>query len=451
MSYLFRPLKLTEDRIVENFENLIEQYVESIYEYIYEVGSVEEAKLQLLDQLKYLILELHGLIREHRKRVWNNYKINIESRPPQLLSANKLYTGQWIGRLVLRLDLREGTTLIPIELRPKYEGIRQMIHELKHESVCGNLLDLMSAGFYISKESSIIIPTINLRLVVRELVRYDRETPLFIYTIERSSTFTRIMSRSGMPQTVIIKPRINYSKINTLLRGISLILNYMKNMPIHEDRTHIMQYIQDLIDRYYTFYITIPETLEELDLEFISRINLLLRLGARRFEYISFGLLYPTTKIYELYVLHKIITVLSEKLQANPHPIKLTEFRVGDVHIYYNNVPEKLSRVVYKLSGKSPRPDIVIKRGNKVLVIEVKYRKLNSKLNLGDTYRMLAYSIDLSRNKALRILVACLDRDERMPVRVKLNSANLEIIFLTVREDFFEKDMLTRIIEELEI
>lgn len=326
-----------------------------------------------------------------------------------------------------------------------------MIHELRDWSICGDLLDLVSAGFYTSRESSIIVPMINLRLAVRELVRYDRETSLFTYVIERSSTFTRVILRSGTPQTVVVKPRMNYSKIITLLWGISLILNHIKNMPVQEDRTYILQCIQDLIDRYYTFYIATPETLGEIVLDFTGRINLLLKLGARRFDYTYFGIIYPTTKIYELYVLHKIMTTLSERLQASPHVVRLTTFRVGDVCIYYNRVPRKLSRVVHKLSRKLPRPDIIIKRDNKVLVVEVKYRKLDDKLNLGDVYRMLAYSVDLSRNKALRVLVVCLDRDKRTPVSVKLDGANLEVTFLTVREDFFEEDVFTAITEELEI
>ncbi len=451
MRCLSESLRLVEDRIVDDLRSFVEQYVENVHEHIYEIGDVEEAKAQLLDQLKYLVLELHGLIREHRRRVWSSYKIDIESRSPQLLGANRLYTGQWIGRIVLRLELRESTVLVPIELVPKHEGIRQMIHELRNRSVCENLLDIMSSGFYISRDGSIIVPTTNLKLAVRELVRYDRETQLFTYIVDRFSTSTRVLLKSGIPQTIMVKPRINYSKINTLFWGISLILNYIKNMFIHEDETNILQCIQDLLNQYYMFYVTMLETLEEIDLDLVSRINLLLRFGARKFDYVSYGILYPTTKIYELYVLHKIIAMLSEKLQTNPHAVRLTTFRVGDVYIYYNSVPGKLSRIVYKLSGRLPRPDIVIKRDSKVLVIEVKYRKLNGRLNLGDVYRMLAYSVDLSRNRVLRILVACLDRDEKTPVGVKLNGTNLEVIFLTIREDFFEKDILATVVEELEV
>ena len=93
MSYLPESLKLIEDKRGD-LRDIVRQYIESVHEYIYGICDLEEARSRLLDQLRHLVLEVYELIREHRKRIWSEYKIDIESRPPQLLGADQLYTGQ---------------------------------------------------------------------------------------------------------------------------------------------------------------------------------------------------------------------------------------------------------------------------------------------------------------------------------------------------------------------
>jgi len=81
---------------------------------------------------------------------------------------------------------------------------------------------------------------------------------------------------------------------------------------------------------------------------------------------------------------------------------------VGNTRIYFNRVPRKLSRIVVRLSGRGPRPDLAVVGGGRVVVVDAKYRELDSRLALRDALRLAGYLADVARSRVLRAVVVSL-------------------------------------------
>lgn len=123
--------------------------------------------------------------------------------------------------------------------------------------------------------------------------------------------------------------------------------------------------------------------------------------GAGRFVMI------PSTKLYELYV----YSVFAERLGPSFRECGPLCLKVAGVHLYFNAAP--LSRLVRRLSGRRPKPDVAFKTGQSIAVVEAKYRELRDrKLGLPDAVRIAAYLADVARNGRLKAVIASLSKPE---------------------------------------
>ena len=107
-------------------------------------------------------------------------------------------------------------------------------------------------------------------------------------------------------------------------------------------------------------------------------------------------LLLPSPKMFELAVLAETLRAL-QTLDECKRPDwsraeKIIECN-GHTRVYINTSPR--SRIVERLTGTRLHPDIVIEHDDHLIVIEAKYRRPGSKLNLGDAARIAAYLYDL--------------------------------------------------------
>jgi len=161
------------------------------------------------------------------------------------------------------------------------------------------------------------------------------------------------------------------------------------------------------------------------------RLALPVRGGGGRGGELARLFLVPSTKLYELYV-------LAQFLKAVGGDVELCGSRclkVGNTRFYFNKAP--VSRIIKQLTGRRPRPDISIKQGEKVVVVDAKYRELNrGRLALADAIRLAAYLLDVARNGRLTAVVVALEKptlDHPPVIRTKLTPMlDIEVRFVKV-------------------
>lgn len=125
----------------------------------------------------------------------------------------------------------------------------------------------------------------------------------------------------------------------------------------------------------------------ELYLSYMAQRRLLQKVGTGYFQFIS------THKLYELWVLTRILKHLGRAWYVKSFNLKEGgRFVGGRVEVEYDvKRPSKLRELV---GGAYIRPDVVIKDGERVFVIDVKYKDRVSEEDLG---RLLLYIAELSR------------------------------------------------------
>ncbi|HII47777.1 hypothetical protein [Pyrobaculum aerophilum] len=142
----------------------------------------------------------------------------------------------------------------------------------------------------------------------------------------------------------------------------------------------------------------------------------------------------PSTKLYELYV----YVLFLENLGAPYRKCGDFCLEVENARLYFNKAP--LSRLVKKLSGRSPKPDVTFKRGSSISIIEAKYRELNGRgLGLPDAVRIAAYLGDVARNGKLKAVVTALSTPQGIenPVRAKIsNGVEAAVYYAVVNPDW---------------
>jgi len=149
-------------------------------------------------------------------------------------------------------------------------------------------------------------------------------------------------------------------------------------------------------------------------------------------------LLIPTTKIYELYVLIKIIQALGEDCRFLRHD-NLNIIRTKRGIIYYNRPPKNFSRLVYKLSRTVPHPDITLEVDDNIIVLDAKYRENLEGLELREALRLVGYVTDLAKDTQLKAIVACLSkRIDRIATTLNDLQVDISIIEINPLKDIEE-------------
>jgi len=179
-----------------------------------------------------------------------------------------------------------------------------------------------------------------------------------------------------------------------VLKGIHIV--YLNTPPI-------ANYIQVLIRERISDSELIQETRRA------SRVNPLLGSLADLYEmylhniavihgYAERGLLIPvaSSKIYELWVLTRIIEYLRQIRVAKVEPVRYKDLfialRVNDIQVIYNELRKK-SLFVKKLAGTYHRPDYLLRRGGSTVVYDAKYK---AKLSANDVERLVTYIVEFS-------------------------------------------------------
>jgi len=143
------------------------------------------------------------------------------------------------------------------------------------------------------------------------------------------------------------------------------------------------------------------------------------------------GFAYPSTKLYELYVYAKILECLNGSRARYAGKLAV---EVNGTHAYFNHVPPRYSRVVKPLAGRPPRPDITLKMGDQLLVVEAKYRELDSKLLPADALRLAGYLADIARDTSLKALVTTL-KCNQTHITKEIDGRHIEVNLIEVNPD----------------
>ena len=100
--------------------------------------------------------------------------------------------------------------------------------------------------------------------------------------------------------------------------------------------------------------------------------------------------------------------------------------------IRYHSLPRGLSRLVARLSGRQPDPDMVVEVDGARVIVEAKYRRLNRRrLRLADALRVAGYLLDVSDRKRLRAVIAHL-HGRRETVVARTPAGTVEVVMLPV-------------------
>ena len=164
-------------------------------------------------------------------------------------------------------------------------------------------------------------------------------------------------------------------------------------------------------------------------------------------------MLAPAPKIYEVYVLIKVLEALNSKIRSSkrrvfnsrPFVIGVKHNRVNAfvirskqrrVNVYYNYPPRRLSRFVYRVTGSRPHPDILLDYSSGTRIV-IKYKlgltlspgpSAERRLELKEALRLLGYVADLAHNGMLRAILAVPQKaNESIYLVSSLNGSSIKI------------------------
>ncbi|RLE70408.1 MAG: hypothetical protein DRJ37_06550 [Thermoprotei archaeon] len=412
----------------------------------------------LLAKLDYLFRVVEEVIRERRNAL-RELKVRLEAMPPHLdgpwqTLKGYFYTGQWVGMVFASYE----DIAITLLVRPKYRKFPEIYREVKEGfgrvlEPLASFLDKVSLGFGGGVS--------DIRIAAWLLDRYAEETPYYLVDVAKSWSGSRLILRSGKP--VIIRKIVRWNEVfgATVVAGLSMLARALNESKKRLQEIGLPQTLWRLME---DFLREQEEMLQSIAarpyvkdaflrlLQFEPDIDVLLGLK-RLLHVVAPGLgvarmlLIPSPKVYEFYVLLKLV----EALKGKPH-VSLAgpvEVEVNGAKIYYNEPPKSLSRLISKLSGAVPHPDFLLEIGNELVVLDAKYRLKLRRLSLSDALRLLGYMTDLAKDSVLKGIIVCPSKDS-MPYRSSkvtafLNDRSVEVQIAEVSPNRNElKELLSR-------
>ncbi len=375
-----------------------------------------------------------GLI-EKRKRFRAIYGIPIESRTPRL-AFHEIYTGQWIG--VAEYIDRDRRALVRIVIEPKYRRFVDMYRETV-EFLAEELKPLASIAIDLAYGYPCIEKDI--RLAAWLIDRFvESESPFTVRVVHgsRGCSLHTYRGRAVLSRRV---SEVNIRFYSTLLASIAFLARSMMSIDtyvppeleklikvcLEEQRKILQAILHKPVVQEALLHGHVDDVDEEILLQLVGALKPIEITRVSRG--ISRAFMIPSTKIYELYVLTKIVQILGGIKQI----YDIHRIRTPRGIVYFNRPPKKFSRVVHRIAGRVPHPDIIVVRDDTVIIVDAKYRENLSKLELKEALRLVAYAVDLARDHRLRAVVACLSKDLKNDVVVaKLDGVEIEILFVEV-------------------
>ncbi len=391
--------------------------------------------------LRSLLAKARKAALRHRGFVHKFLKLKLDSLPPRL-EAGSVFTGQWVG-----LAAEEEGTLI---VEPKYRGFADIYRLVMQRLPEAEPLRLAVAGLHIGGPAGIGSAAVAAWL----LSRYLSATPPYIIEPLR-------LPGVPVPVSKLVKPNPRlYStafaaaallsrtarRIGEEIQSLPGEANFLKALGeaymMHHEAilATLRAKLQPLAERA-TLYRVGPDT------EILYELLLAARTAAHAVGEGGRILLAPAPKIYEVFVLlslHEALVHNGWRLEEQSlHLRRYVHSREAlTARLYYNKPRPLDSRIIRRLSGSPPHPDMLLKirtRGNVAAglaaVLDAKYMKIGRRraLPLADALRLVGYAADLSANHELRAYIAAptVETEERRHA-ASLDGLGISVKLLTV-------------------
>ncbi|MEL9991484.1 MAG: hypothetical protein QXP98_07150 [Thermoproteus sp.] len=144
--------------------------------------------------------------------------------------------------------------------------------------------------------------------------------------------------------------------------------------------------------------------------------------------------LVPSTKVYELYLMALVVEALREIQGGRVEVVDVggQAVRVGRYVVYFNYAPA--SAIVKSMTGRKPRPDVVVEGGGARVVLDAKYKRAD-RLELKDALRFVAYLADVATDHRLHGVVAALSGREPVGASIRASGNAVEMRVEFVKAD----------------
>jgi len=379
--------------------------------------------------LARMLREALGAVREaairHREFVHRAYKLKIESLPPRL-GRDTARTGQWVGLI----EYSDGRECIQVVIEPKYGDFHRVYEEVVSTSPrIAESLALAVAGLHLGSIGR--MHSLNIALWI--LDEYASKNPPYRVAEERYTLPLLPASVAPVVRRIMHNEKY-YATLAVSMAVISRALaqpSGLPQSPLIDSMARIYTGWQRRLTTYIASRPQVAEALrgpwrEEPELDTIlEALAAIQRPPSPQGAGQARMMLTPAPKVYEVYVLLKTLEALSMR-HGRLRSRSLRWFRVESpsrtVNVYYNRPPPEASRLVYRVTGSRPHPDILLEYSTGTrIVVDAKYRLglalsgragAGRRLELKEALRLLGYLADLAHDGALRAVLAVPSKTE---------------------------------------
>ena len=393
----------------------------------------------------------------HKRHVHRVHKLKLESLPPRLDDRGQVArTGQWVGLVEYH---EAGKGCIELVIEPKYNQFHKIYEEVVEKSrVLSPSLALAVADLHLGSPGSLLA----INAAIWAIEEYILRNPPYLVMEEP------LYSARPIPHGVLpVKRRIqlNEKYYTTLAAFVSILSQTIMSTSVYNS-TPLLKAMaasyRKLQQELLTSLATNPYIVEALHgywLEDPDEDALLEVKAAARYAPVpgtgrgAWLMLTPAPKIYEVYVFIKTTEALKKKhggeivtCGRTLHCYIAKNGMRKIARIYYNRPPAKYSRLVYRMVGSRPHPDILLTYNDDKtrIIIDAKYRlafslvshDTSSRLRLGEALRLLGYIADLAHNKSLRAILAVPEKTKtknRLSKLLNDLSINVELVEVNPR------------------
>ncbi|NPA96065.1 MAG: hypothetical protein GXO32_00500 [Crenarchaeota archaeon] len=408
---------------------------------IQELANVSREELKLLAYAVRIVRE--ALLRKKREFM-KRYGLKIESRAPKLVKGG-MYSGQWVGiaEVVERVDAAS-PRLLRVAVLPKYRLFSRMYAEVRN-FIATSLRPLIPV--FMDLPFSYPSTCRDTSLATWLLERFIEERSPLENKVLLGRRGHKLFIFGGSAKLLRVVPVTSPSYTSTLLAAISIIRRAItSNVP------SVPRELADILKRFVDEQMCVllsmlskPQVADSLremsiddsaiDYDFVASVFSALRplaLARGRRGRATFAFLVPSTKIYEMFTLARLV----EALGGARRVIGLHMIETREAVVFFNKPPKKLSRIVRFVAGAPPHPDILIVRGDEVVVVDAKYRENLSRLELREALRIVSYVADLARGRSLRAVITCISLSaSRRRVEAEIDGKRVEIEFVELNPE----------------
>lgn len=395
-----------------------------------------------------------GFVKSFESRVSRSlfgFRIRIDSPPPRIV-GDRLLTGFWTG--VFEYGAEDG--FVRIAVVPRLRNYGKMVRAVDE------FLASISWHFYLVSRISVAASATaslhpifqRLLLELNRLLLYEpRRICRYVEGVGGPRILLSGFGTGGEPLYTVLRHVCNPNKalLTALVlaaRGLARALQTVERvaMEIVQDVRGLggddrVWQLQTLVESYVSGLrralgaILGDEVMQQalsvvdVDLEGVDRYPTVfaaikrLERGAVYTQPVAGGeearfLLFPSTKLYELYVYANILRALTSRggyTYVEPLAVDI-DVDGRKVKAYFNYVEPPMSRFIRPLIRALPTPDIVLSSNSKAVVVDAKYRRISGRdakgvrLTLGDAERLAAYIFDIARDAKLLAAVVALEK-----------------------------------------